>query len=469
MTMLLGMSLRLMPAGGHAQVISTSRLASLAFPPTSWLSVPLSVDLSVLSQSLEDAMPRVFESGPAWILVDEGRVGIRYRASRAPFALSFQDGTLRLSTRVDYEAEGCVVRQRALFGGMSCDPEADRGRGETRKQIHVAGTTRLGWTPDWHLAARTSFQFGHPERSLVTFLAHDVTTHVDAALALALDRAAAAMDERLREVLDAHRVAEQVWRAASEPIPLGASLWLRLTPTELRVAAPREDGPTLRTSLELRLRPSLALDPKPLASPRAMPSLQVGAPSEGFHLTVENHLSFAEASRLVEARLPSRFAFPDLEVEVQGAELSGDPSRARLKLQVRLLSGLPNPTDVTLWLKGRPRYDPATGLLALEDLDYAVETSSTAVKRLDQNRHAEMLVHLRQRLRWPVGEQVDSLRARLEVALSASLFAKESLLAGTLQTLQPLDISLTRTGFRLVLEATGAVAAKLNRLSPPQE
>ncbi|NPD21946.1 MULTISPECIES: DUF4403 family protein [Corallococcus] len=448
---------------------SASRLASLALPPTSWLSVPLSVDLAVLSQSLEDAMPRVLESGPDWTLVDEGRVGIRYRAWRTPFALSFQDGTLRLSTRVDYEAEGCVVRRRALFGGTSCAPEADSSRGAPRKQVHVAGTTRLDWTPDWHLTARTSFQFGHPERSRVTFLAHDATTHVDAALALALDRAAAALDERLREVLGARRVAEQLWRAASEPIPLGASLWLRLTPTELRVTAPREDGPAVRTSLELRLRPSLASGPEPWVAPQKMPSLQVGSPNEGFHLTLEKHLSFAEASRLVEARLPSRFVLPNLEVEVHGAELSGDPSGARLKLQVRLLSGLPNPIDVTLWLKGRPRYDPDTRLLALEDLDYTVETSSTAVKRLDQGRHAGMLVHLRQRLRWPVGEQVDGLRARLETALGASLFAKEPLLTGTLQILQPRDVSLTRTGFRVVLEATGAVVEKPNRLSHPKE
>ncbi|WP_208722952.1 DUF4403 family protein [Corallococcus llansteffanensis] len=438
--------------------------------PLSSLSVPLTLDLTTLPEVLEHTVPSLIETPGAWTLVAEGRVGIRYRAWRAPFSLSFQEESLRASTQMEYEAEGCFRRKPWFFESATCAEVTRCGReDEPRRRLHIAGSSRLAWTPEWHLAARTAFQLGHPQRCRLTFLDYDVTSHIEQVLSGRLALAAAELDARIAAHLDARGVAEQLWRAASVPIPLQSSAWLLLSPKELRVSPLRGSGLALSTSLVLLFQPSVVLGPRPTVASAPLPPLKVGPPTEGLHLNLEARIPFEEATRLLGEQLPRRCAFQGLEVEIRKAQVSGGKGLARFKVSAHILSGLPTPTDVTLWLRGRPRYDPPTRTLVLDGLDYTPESSEALVKQFDLLVRPQLSTCLRQQVRSQVEGLFNVYRRSLEAAFEQLALPQATSLRAPLKDIRPLDITTTEGGFRVVFEASGEVVTKLTLSIPGSE
>lgn len=438
--------------------------------PLSSLSVPLTLDLTALPGVLEHAVPSILETPGAWALVAEDRIRIRYKAWRTPFALSFQEESLRASTQMEYEAEGCFRRKPLFFEGATCAEVTRCGREDSpRRRLHIAGSSRLVWTPEWHLASRTAFQLGHPQRCRLTFLDYDVTSNIAQVLSTRLARAAAELDAHIAVHLDARGVAEQLWRAASVPIPLQASAWLLLSPRELRVSPLRGSGLTLSTSLVLLFQPSLVLGPRPTVASAPLPPLKVGPPTEGLHLTLEAKLPFEEATRLLGEQLPQRCAFQGLEVEIRKAEVSGGKGLARVKVSAHVLSGLPAPTDVTLWLRGRPRYDPPTGTVFLQELDSPPESTETLGKQFDPRVRLQLSAWLSQQVRSQLGRVLDTYHRSLEPAFEQLGLPQTMSLGVPLKDLRLLDITTTQDGFRLLFKASGEVVTKFTLSVPGSE
>ncbi|MDC0711429.1 DUF4403 family protein [Stigmatella sp. ncwal1] len=429
--------------------------------PVSSLSVPITLDLTALPALVEQEVPSSINAMGAWTMVDNGRVGIKYKASRSPFSLFVEENSLKARAQIEYEATGCIRSKIPFLGIDVCSPVASCGIHEPRRQAYVAGAAVLDWSPDWHLTSKTFFQTGFPNRCRVTFLNHDMTPHIDRALSRYLTRAAENLDAKVKEATTMRSHAEKLWQAASSPIALQPSTWLQLSPKEIQVAPLRGNGLSVTTAVELVFQPLITLGPRPEALSAPLPPLKVGTSGKGVHITLEAKLAFEEATRIIGATLPRKITFKGMETEIRKVEVSGNKGHALLKVSVHIASGLPEPTDVTLTLNGKPRYDSQTGMLSFDELDYLAESQETIVKHLDPFIHTALRSELQQQSSWQVGRQVDAYRQALDSALRDLKLSEGITLRGQIKGLRPLGIVMAEDAFVVVVEAYGEVEALL--------
>lgn len=436
--------------------------APLAAIPPSVIGVPVSLDLSPLHALVENKVPPTIDAMGAWTMVADDKIGLKYRASRAPFLLSLHGGSLKASTLIKYEAVACLRQRKPRpLRGYICPAIASCGRHERKRQLHVTMTSLLSWSPDWHIATKTSFQSDHPNRCRVTFLDYDVTRHIDRALFPKLEKVAKDIDVRVRERTNLREHITEFWRVVSAPIELHPSVWLTLSPQKILVAPLSGSELLLKSSIGLTLQPAINFGPRPEAKEHPLPSLAVAEPQRGFHIALEARLSFEEATRRLRSELQgSTLTFEGHEAQVKEVEVRGEKGVLVVKLALHVPSGLRRPTDAVVYLTGHPRYDTTTGTLLVDDLNYSLETRSALLNEFEKLLHDELRSKLQAKARWELGGLIQTARSELEAALNRSVTPAVSL-QGSLEELQPLGVVTTKEGFSVLVQASGDVEAVL--------
>ena len=160
--------------------------------------------------------------------------------------------------------------------------------------------------------------------------------------------------------------AARAWLGIQTPRELAPGLWLHVQPLGIALAPPWGAEARLETSLWIAARLILSGDAAPARPPVPLPSLLPYRPLEpGLSFALSLDLDYADLS----TALAGRLAGQGFEIQDRVARLDSLALRARgedLVLEVDLAGDLAG----RLTLMGRPGFDPVTGSLTLDDLDY---------------------------------------------------------------------------------------------------
>jgi hypothetical protein len=271
--------------------------------------------------------------------------------------------------------------------------------------------------------------------------------------------------------MDSHVV--DFWKRLQEPVFLDKDTWLLIRPTTLGIGLARTDlkrASTLHTVLEMTAEPELVFGPEPSTHPVPMPPLQTFEPGPGIFQAMSNsRISYEEANqylrdprlKLIGLVIPGTGA---QKVTLEGFRFSGAGGQVKIEVKMHynpLLINLGSqPAQITLYLRGTPRYRPEERVFDFPDLDYDIKSTDLVVEIADWLNKAGFTNQLRRSLRLPIGPKLDELRGKMSLALNKPLspFAR---LRTQVNSFQMLDAYADNEGIEMRLSAEGTAVLEL--------
>ncbi|MDR3671131.1 MAG: DUF4403 family protein [Holophaga sp.] len=357
-------------------VCSSLPLISSPPPPEttapSFIAAPVVVDLTQLFATAERLTPKAPPGVETWVNLPGPALGgatFRFNLYRDPLECSFSGNRLVVHTNVNYWLQVGVRMKGWVKGVASCGMAP-----ESYRRARLGMQAEVGLTPDWALDLRVAPE--EPQKldpCQVTALGYDITSKVLASMKDSLLKAARGMEQQLRDSTLLRQKVAGAWLQAQQPVELSPGVHMVLNPQRVRLAPFRSEGNTLTITPEIEIRPSITLGPVPVVAFRPLPPLDLSPTpiQPGFQLRVETELGFEQANaQLAKQMVGQNFVTNKGTFLVESIALRG--SEGKLALEV----GLKGRVDGKLTLTGRPRFDPASGTIRLDDLDYTMEANS---------------------------------------------------------------------------------------------
>jgi hypothetical protein len=225
-----------------------------------------------------------------------------------------------------------------------------------------------------------------------------------------------------------------LWMKMESPLRMDDQLWLLIHPTSLSVGKMRTDlkrASTLHAVVEMSAAPEILFGPMPSVTPVEMPPLKPFQPGPGiFQAMTNTHINFEDANRyfrdprmgIIGKVLPDT---GERKLTIQGIRVYGSGGKVIVEAKVvynPLIVNLSSqPAELTLYLRGTPRYLPKRRVFDMPDLEYDIKSSDLMLQVADFIFKSDFKDQLRRIAIVPVGAKMDILKAKINKKLNRAL------------------------------------------------
>jgi hypothetical protein len=355
----------------------------------------------------------------------ERGIDIRYEVARDPLKLQMNGPGLLAKTTVRYAMEAC----RGRFPCISC------GFKEARREADITLHTKFDWDSSWRLRTTTRLlPVDYAKPCEVTWLNIDITRRFVAPVVEDQLTAAAKIIDRTTPTLANLRPhAQQVWMSLQTPAELAPRTWLVLEPTDVALAPISGSGVNVTTTLMLRALTRIVIGDKPAVARKPLPALSVAPPTQaagasgaqGIRVPFDLHVPYEDATRYISAEVAGK-TFP-----VDGKTLTIDSIRlapaangkVTIEASIDYRGGRLRSYKGLIFLEGTPRFEAATSMVVIPDLDYSIDPKRRGffARIAERTAHENIRARLRTSARFPVGPRLTSMRDEITHALSREL------------------------------------------------
>jgi hypothetical protein len=397
------------------------------------IMIPIRASLAPLLPEIESRVANKFNN-----TAHERGIDVRYEVARDPLQLRMVGAGLHSNTTVRYALEAC----RGKFPCVSC------GFKEARREADITLHTKLEWDPSWRLRSTTTLlPVNYAIPCEVTWLNIDVTKRfVAPVVEQQLNAAAKIIDKNTPALATIRPYAEQVWTSLQTPVELAPRTWLVLEPSEVGLAPITGSGLIVTTTLGLRALTRIVVGDKPVVTRKPLRRSSISRPARR-----------RRRARPVRPRAPVRRRHPlhlrrgrgqDLPDRRQAADDRLDPARAGIERQGpdrsddRLSRRPPAQLQRQDLLEGTPRFDTATSMIVIPDLDYSLDPKRRGflARIAERAAHDTIRTRLRNSARFPLAPRLNTMREEITRALTRDL-ARGVTLRGRADTLQPISVT----------------------------
>ena len=346
-------------------------------------------------------------------------------------------------------------------------------------QFFVNTTTDLSLTDAWRTESATHAAITWVEEPSISIAGIQIGLGgpAESAMQGTLDDLMPLIDRIIEKEVNLRREVDKIWEDLAEPIFVSEQppLWLSIKPDSASYRAPRTVGDTVLVELlvDAEIETVVGSEPPAKEPVRGLPPLRemtdesAGPSAYGFSVYLPVRLGFAEAASIAEDRL-SR---DSLELEngvilnLSGIELYGRDDVIVAKVDFRAsLTETTVETEGTVYFTGRPAYDSLLQEIRVEDFDFDVESRNALAAAAEWILKGAFREKLQDRLRIPIGDQIEIGRSALEDALRVRPIGKHIIVSGTVDQLEPGSIFLIKDGIEVELFASGRLEARVGAL-----
>jgi hypothetical protein len=422
-------------------------------PEVSFIAVPIRASLLPLVPQIEERVPRKF-SGDA----KERGIDIHFDVTRDPMRLEMIGAGLHVSTDVHYGMQAC----RGRFPCISC------GVGEPRREAHIKLQTKLDWDPTWRLRSKTRLLPIHYAKPCqVTWLGIDITPRfVAPVVEQQLGAVVGIIDRTTPSLTNIRPRAEQIWSELQRPTELAPRTWLVLDPMEVGLTPITGTGPTITSTLLLRMQTRVVVGEKPVTAEKPLPRLKAAVAGSQSRVRVpfDLELPYEEASRLA-AR-----DFVGKTYNVNGKPLKIESLRVAPATNGRILvealidyrGGRLRNYRGMVFLEGTPKFDAASATIVVPDLDYSLDPKRRGFfsRIAERAAHVSIRARLRENATFPLAAQLAQTREAVTRALTRKL-GTGVFMRGQADTIEPQSVTAMETVISIRVVTTGTVEVEL--------
>jgi hypothetical protein len=422
-------------------------------PPASVVNLPVTISLASVAARVESKVPRGQNREDEWAPIGKfpvvGTLYVKEMWERDPLSLRIDGDRLDVSAHVRYRAR-IAAHPCVPLAGCRWVQLGSCGVDGPMPTVDVSLRTTLALRDDWTIAPRTrprDVRTGVPCK--LTEAKVDVTERVRGLVQGLLDRAAPQVDEKIREAAALRRRMEDVWSDVQQPIRASGDVYLLIQPESLSATPPRGQGTTLSTNVSVVVRPRVVVGDKPQIEETLLPPNAAVTPGRGFEVRLVAEIPFTEVDSILEKKLVGRaFDARGHQVTVIGARLYGSGGRVVLQLRVK------GDARGTIYLVGTPRFDPATQVISVPDLDFSVETKDLLPAVADWLLYDQLRDQLRGAAHFELAGRIAKIRGDVDQAINRNL-GRTVRMSGGVDEVRPVGVFVFSRALAAVVDAEG--------------
>lgn len=333
---------------------------------------------------------------------------------------------------------------------------------ETEFEMDVKFVSQLSVTPEWEVQTRTTpAGYEWVRKPFVRF--GPVEIPVAPTIGRIIDEQqgsiAARLDEQVRKQLPVKTFVQQAWTLMQTPVQVSEAYqtWLKISPTEVLITPLMAQDGKMKALVGIKGFTETIIGRKPEPGNAGLPSLQITPQiPDDFAIGISGEVSHEYATELVSKQFVNQqFSSSGYSVTVKSVDLYGNGDYLIIK------AGLAGSVNGTIYLRGKPYYDPATQAVSLQNLDYDLDTKSKLLLTANWLMRGTFLRKLGEAFKVPVGKQLAEARQNLQEKLNNNQVVKGIYLNGHIDELVPSSVVITPHSIFAVVLAKGKVDLKI--------
>ncbi len=353
---------------------------------SSVINLPISIDLETVRTEALKKLPKPLSAGTTTeVLTIAGtplpmESSITHVVNMRDLRLSVTGQDFVATTQLDFSIDTHMRASFLKMGGISC------GIGEELPKIEFTLPGKLYWTVSGDLAVQAGqWQLKWLKPCNITAFKFNVERLLN--LPLVRDKVQTAVNDNINIALKQvgfKALLAKTWPQINQPQQLESDVWLLLQPEKIGLADIQGTGRYVKTSLSVQARPQIVTGNKPIIPlpPQPLPQ-RLTTSEDGFHLALRGDIGLDVANRLLNEKLANKpFNAGGRQVLISSLQFYGSGDNAVLALRLQ------QPIAAEIYLLGKPVLDAEKNEMRLENIDFALSTSSLLAKSADWMLHS---------------------------------------------------------------------------------
>jgi hypothetical protein len=339
---------------------------------------------------------------------------------------------------------------------------------ETECALNVHFVTRISVDQNWQVTTATSakgYDWVNKPKIKVGFFEISVASFLDNIIDKQQARIASQLDGQVSKKLDVKKHVQKAWTMLQQPFLLSDEYdtWLQIIPTEVLMTPVVVQGNVAMAMLGIKAYSQTLSGQKPEVTLNdQLPPLQVvkEMPDE-ITIGVSGQVSHEYASQVLAQKFVDQtFLFNEgkYEITLTSIDLYGHGENIVVK------AGMAGSVEGTVYLTGKPYYDPETQSVALHNLDYDLDTKNKLIKTASWLAKGKFVRTMQEKLRIPLGDRMEEVKEMIQSRITDKQIAKGIVVNAHLNELSPAEVYITPQSIVAVVLAKGKAEVKINGL-----
>jgi hypothetical protein len=344
------------------------------------------------------------------------------------------------------------------------------GYRDTEFKMRVRLISEIQFSTDWRLVTRTKVDsydwITEPSISVAGF-AIPIKGMISRMLNNNADKITKAIDEQVRENFQVKDKIQEAWILAQQPYLLSEEFhtWLLNTPDKIEAKLPDARNGNLNIHVGIKgYTQTIVSRQTPMRSKivKLPPLTIVDNLPQSFQIGLISSISYEDASRMAEGFLKDKtyyFSGNRYSIQIKGIQLYGQSD------QLIINASLSGSISGSVYLKGKPTYDPVSQSLFLDELEYDLNTRNVLIRAANWLLHGKFLKMMREAMVFPIGDQLNTLTETVRATLANQPIGEGITLKGKLTNATPDKVHLTPDHIYTIIQATGNLDLRIEKIN----
>jgi Domain of unknown function (DUF4403) len=340
---------------------------------------------------------------------------------------------------------------------------------ESEGEIALTFKTTLNIKPDWSVEPRTELASYDWLRNMVvkTGLGNiDVKYIANIIIDRSKSTLSGAIDQQLKNQLQIKTNLDEAWKMMQNPVSMNSSYgtwWIKLTPQRVAMTPLRSTGNAIESVITAEsFVEVVAGNQQPAFRPNTvLPAFQLNNSviSNDFNVNLTTDISIKEAEQMAKNFVKGQTFNPGGKtIRVEDIQMFGQNDKIVVNTK---FSG-----DYTgsLYLIGRPIFNPKKNTIEMEDLDYDLETKSFLMRSATWLFDKTILKKIKESCVFPLDENVKYFKTMMNDQLKNYKFNNNVSLNGSVDDIKVEKILLTQGNIKAYISSKGKLLLDVNGL-----
>lgn len=338
---------------------------------------------------------------------------------------------------------------------------------EARGQIVLDFKTGFDLDRNWEIRTfteLTGYRWQQKPRIKVGFVDLPVGMIADVVLRNSSRRIANSIDDLVKDQLKLRDQVEAAWAEMFKPTLVSEEYrtWLTVDPQYIGMSPIEMSRNRITSTIYIESKPKVKIGQRPdPVLPRPLPPLHISpVGNQDFTLHLNTEISYQEAERLAKAELVGEtFTYGRRAVTIQDLEFFGQGSNIVINT---VLSGTYNGS---IYLIGKPVYNPNKNTIDIEDLEYSLDTKNFLFRSAGWLMKSTIKNKIAENVNFLLDYNLKDMQAQFQEQLKDYELATGLVLNGELAAIDLRNAFLTVDGMVVDLALTGKVNIRVRGLN----
>lgn len=333
-------------------------------------------------------------------------------------------------------------------------------------EIALKYKSTLSINPDWKIITTTSSD-GYDWITKPTLSIGGVTIPATSIANIALKSCSSLInkqiDKAITETVNIKKEIDKVWISIQEPMLVNQdyNVWLRITPQELFTAplTTQQNNIKLNIGAKAAIESFIGYKPdKPIL--RALPSLGfVQKTDDSFVLNFSSDITFTQISEIARKELIGKeFVQGKRKIKVDKFDVYGSDGR------MMFITEISGSTKGIIYFTGTPIYNKDSNTIEMKDIDFEMNTRNALIKTANWLLHGTFLRMIEPYLKFPMGDQIKSMRETVNKELENYKVTDGVFLNGNVNEISITSFGLVPGALKVIGSVTGKLQMKISDL-----